>query len=208
MKQFKELKEELNRPSEQLIEDVIALIAIRECDSEALYEAFEQDVDLLNEGLGDNIKGIANNVNSLISKGLGKIGAHAHKGTGLIGYLMKAGKSVGKLMLATLKGDWETAKEIANTEVDKGELLDFLLKLDTATMHLVTGPIHSLDAITGWHIGAKLESAMKGKDAIIAKIKGAISTIRSSIGGIVDKARVSLFNRGMDKLEAEIGVVN
>ena len=118
---------------------------------------------------------------------------------------MKAGKGVGKLMLATLKGDWKTAKEIANTEVDKGELLDFLLKLDTATMHLVSGPIHTLDAITGWHIGAKIEHAMKGKDAIVAKIKGAISTIRQSIGDVVDKARQSLFNKGMDKLEAEIG---
>ncbi len=205
MKSYKVLKEEINQPSEQLIEDVMTILAIRECDSEELYEAFDQDMDLLAEGVKDSIGGIAKNVGGLISKGLGKLGGHAHKGTGLIGYVMKAGKSVGKLMLATLKGDWETAKEIANTEVDKGELLDFLLKLDTATMHLVTGPIHTLDAITGWHIGAKIEHAIQGKDAVIAKIKGAISTIRQSIGDVVDKARQSLFNKGMDKLEAEIG---
>jgi len=204
MKNFQTFKKEINKPSDQLIEDVMTILAIRECDSQELYEAFDQDVDLLNEGVTDSIGGIAKNVGSLLSKGLGKVGGHAHKGTGLIGYLMKAGKGVGKLMLAVLKGDWDTAKQIANTEVDKGELLDFLLKLDTATMHLVTGPIHTLDAITGWHIGAQIEHAMKGKDALVAKIKGAIETIRHSIGSLVDKTRASLFNKGMDKLEAEI----
>lgn len=207
MKSFSSFNKELDY--DILHNSILDIISIRESNETELYEAFDLDYDdLINEGkltdiLNMDVKDVAKNLDGLLSKGLGKAGLHRHKGKGLISYVMSAGKGVGKLMLALIKGDVEKVKEIAKA-VKKEDVIDFLLKLDQVTQHLVTGPIHTLDAITGWHIGANLEHAIKGKDGVIAKIKGAIGTIRSSIGGLVDKARHGIINKGLDKLEAEI----
>lgn len=212
MKNFKEFREmpmdEGNEFDSHLQESIMAMVLIRESNSLELYEAFERDQDaIITEGIMDvlkmDVKDVAKNLDGLLGKGLGKAGLHRHKGKGLISYVMSAGKGVGKMMLALIKGDKETVKELAQS-VKKADVVDFLLKLDTVTQHLVTGPIHTLDAITGWHIGANLEHAIKGKDGIIAKIKGAIGTIRGNLSGLMDKTREALFNKGMDKLEAEI----
>ena len=210
MKNFKAFNasKEVSEFDDQLVESIMDLLLIREANTQDLYEAFDLDQDtLINEGIMDvlkmDVKDVAKNLDGLLKKGLGKTGLHLHKGKGLISYIMSAGKGVGKIMLALLKGDKETVKELSQS-VRKEDVVDFVLKLDQATMHVITGPIHMLDAITGWHIGANLDHVMKGKDAIIAKIKSAIGTIRTSISGIMDKGRELLFNKGMDKLEAEI----
>jgi len=112
-------------------------------------------------------------------KGLMKsIGIGTHKtGDGLIQVALKSGKLMAEFIWNILKaagGDKDAVtrvKEIANTEIKKEEFLDFLLKLDMATLHLVSGPLHLVDALTGWHIWAhikgKTEDAMeKAKNAI------------------------------------------
>jgi len=89
---------------------------------------------------------------------LTKVGLHASQGKGLIQYALSAGKGVAKLIGAAIRGDKETAIEVAKT-VKKEEVLDFLLKLDTASLHLVSGPLHALDAWTGTHFAANLSAA-------------------------------------------------
>jgi len=208
MKSYKVLQQELNKPSESLIEDIMSIIAIREADQTQLYEAFDADCDyILNEGIMDvlkmDVRTVAKNVDGLLNKGLKKVGLHKHKGKGIISYIMSAGKGVGKMVLAGIRGDTETVKELAQS-VKKEDVLDFVLKLDMATQHLITGPIHMIDAWTGWHIGANLENVIRGKDGVVAKIKGAFQTIKQNISHVVDKARIAVFNKNIAQLEAEI----
>ena len=204
MKTFTKFTEdELN---EQLNDAIMTILLIRESDSNELYEAFDQDCDIINEGLMDvlnmDIKTIASNLNKVLSKGAGKVGIK-RTNKGLISYIMSAGKGVGKMILAGIKGDKETVKQLIKS-VKKEDIIDFLLKMDTLTLHMFGGPIHTIDAITGWNIGANLKRIVSGKTGAIAKIKNAMSSIRDSVGDLMDKTRATVFNKNMDKLETEI----
>lgn len=121
---------------------------------------FTQDFESLDEA-GDGLAGKLN-------KALGALGLQAHgSGKGIIQTLMKAGKNVAQLFwyaMKATKGDEQAklkVKEIANKEITKKDVVDFLLKLDTLSMHLLTGPIHMIDALTGWHIGVQFEQKTK-----------------------------------------------
>ncbi len=105
-----------------------------------------------------------------LSDFLGKFGLKIHKGDGIIDYLMKFSKGAGKLLVSAIKGDKEQVKKIASS-LDKGQVIDFLLKLDMATMHLVTGPIHFIDAVTGWDLSANLKKVAKEAGNVFDKIK-------------------------------------
>lgn len=148
---------------------------------------FMEEFNQLDEGISDfkdRIKGI-----------LPKLGIHAHKtGPGLIQILGKAGSTMTKFFWYAMKaatGDEEAkakVKELANKEIHKEDVLDFLLRLDTVSMHLVSGPIHMIDALTGWHIGAHTN---KVKDGITIKIKKAIEYLedvaKTAVGRIKQK---------------------
>lgn len=98
-----------------------------------------------------------------INSVLTKLGFKLHKGRGLVHVLASAGKNTGLLFYYAFKvaaGEneyKEKIKEISKS-VKKEDVVDILLKLDMLTMHAITGPIHIIDAITGWHVGANLKS--------------------------------------------------
>lgn len=131
---------------------------------------FMEDYDYLNEGIGDFGK--------KIKSFLPKLGIHAHKvHGGLIGMLGKAGKTMAKFFWHAMKaatGDEESkriVKQLANKEIKKEDVILFLLKLDTLTLHLISGPIHMIEALTGWHIDANIkhnvgDAMNKAKQAI------------------------------------------
>lgn len=117
---------------------------------------FMEDYDYLNEGIGDFARKVRNF--------LPKLGVHAHKAHGgLIGMLGKVGKTMAKFFWHAMKaatGDEESkkiVKQIANKEIKKEDVIDFLLKLDATTIHLISGIIHTIEALTGWHIGANIK---------------------------------------------------
>lgn len=147
----------------------------------------EEDVSMINEAEG----GIAGKLNSL----LGKIGFHASPSdTGIIQVLLKGGKNIAQLLWYAMKattGDQkakEKVKEIANTEITKEQVLDFLLKLDMLTLHAVTGPIHMIDALTGWHLGPTLKKAAGAAKSIEQRIKTAISNMIDVADEVPDRA--------------------
>ncbi len=102
-----------------------------------------------------------------LKKVMKKMGLHVSSGDGLIQILFKSGRHVAKLVWLMLK--YATTKDpevktklkdkMKNTKVKPAQMLDVLLKIDTITLHALTGPIHALDAIMGWHIGADLKHA-------------------------------------------------
>lgn len=138
---------------------------------------FTQDFDSLDEaegGLKDKLQAT-----------LGAIGLHAHgSGKGIIQTLMKAGKNVAQLFWYAMKamnGDKEAkkkVKEIANKEITKKDVVDFLLRLDTLSMHLLTGPIHMIDALTGWHIGVDFKEKTEN---IADRIKKAVEHLKAIV---------------------------
>jgi len=115
---------------------------------------------------------------SKIKAAMKKAGIHATKKKGLLDYIMKAGKHFYKLFKAALKKDKKTVVELLNKEISKEELLDFLLKLDAATLHLISGPIHFIDAVTGWHIAANIES---GAESAYNMVKSAYQSLVNAV---------------------------
>lgn len=104
------------------------------------------------------------------SDNLSKFGLKAHKSMGLIDYIGKFSKGAGKLIIAAAKGDKAKVKEIA-TSMDKTDILDFLYKLDLATFHIVTGPLHFIDAVTGWDISVAVKEKVGQAENIYNKLK-------------------------------------
>jgi len=129
----------------------------------------EQDLDSMNES----------DLNEGVNDWLGKVGLKLHKGDGILDYIKQFTTGSGKLVMAALKGDKDKVKEIARS-LDRSKVIDFLLKLDMATLHLVTGPIHFVDAVTGWDLMANLKGAAKQAKNLVDVFKDAILKVKDS----------------------------
>lgn len=158
------------------------MVSIMDTDIDVLYEMVEEDdYIVLEEGI-----------------------ISAHKGNrSLIKYFKSAGKGLAKLFMSAIKGDAEGIKKVAKS-IKMGDVLDFLLRLDTATLHLITGPIHSIEAITGWHLWANIEKVKKGGQAIADKIHSAIQTIKQHLGGLIAGKKKKEYEKYLDTIDKSI----
>ena len=110
------------------------------------------------------------NINEAIDVGKGlktiltKVGLKAKKEKGLLQILSGVSKDIGLIFYYLFKyqmtSDEQYRVKIKETikKVSKEDIVDVLLKLDILTLHVLTGPIHALNALTGWHISV---NAMK-----------------------------------------------
>jgi vesicle coat complex subunit len=135
----------------------------------------------LNEGVVDSSKAFLSKIGDIFKNKVEpvakKAGLHIETKKGLLQYLSSATTSVAKLLYYAVdyyfnKNEESKKKmiELAKS-VKKEDIIDFLLKLDMLTLHLISGPIHQLDALTGTHIWANIQSKTKNvtdaaKDAI------------------------------------------
>ena len=120
---------------------------------------------------------------------LSKFGLKFHKeGPGLIDYIKDFVKGTGKIFVAALKGDKAEVKRIMQS-VTKEQIIDFLLKLDTVTLHILTGPIHMVDAITGWDLWADIEKVSKKAGNLVQDIWKVIKELKDKIHKALDDAR-------------------
>lgn len=115
-----------------------------------------------------------------LNKYLNKVGLNLKKNKGIIDYIMSFAKGIGKLFVYILKGDFDKAKELLKS-IKKEDVMDFLLKLDLATLHILSGPIHMIDAWTGWELEANLEGLIQKGANIVDKIKTAIKDVKQGI---------------------------
>ena len=81
------------------------------------------------------------------------------------------------------------------------ELQDYILKLDMATMHIVTGPIHFIDAVTGWDLMANLKHAAEGAKDMLKIFYDGISKVKDSIKNVLGGERQKKMLRVADNLE-------
>lgn len=173
-----------------------------------IIDVLEESETRLDEGIMDVIK-------TKITTGMGQfttklkdMGFEFHNTKpGLIQTLATGGLTLAKAFIlglsatnAKARGDSEKlAKITAEATLIKDEVrqmftkqsvVDFLLQLDTATAHLVTGPIHMFSALTGVHIVLPWESKDAGHGGGHGKKHepvGITDIIRSSIQSLKDK---------------------
>ena len=126
--------------------EISAFANLNESDFNELYEAFD-------------FKDISSKFKRIFKKS----GLHISKSDGLIQMILKSGKHIGKVIWYAMKaavGNEEDKQKliqiIKETKISSSQLIDFLLKLDMLTLHAITGPIHMIDAVTGWHLWANL----------------------------------------------------
>lgn len=175
---------------QKLNDDQIALLE---------YHFFMENLDtfnesVLNEGVKDKVMGFLKKAKLSAKDLTHHLGLHIGRssGRGLIQSLLASGMNISKVMIAAFKSvsgnqeDKAALKDaIINLKIKKEDLLDFLLRLDQATLHLVTGPLHVIDALMGWHIWADVKAqasniATRIKDAFTAMIQ----TIKDLPGNI------------------------
>jgi len=171
-KEYQMLQESIKMTED--MEDKIALLMYMAENDEMINESY--DMENLTEAQEEMIV-------EGIHDWLAKVGMKLHKGDGIIDYVLQFSKGAGQLILAAMKGDEKKVKGIA-ASFKKEKFLDFLLKLDMATMHIVTGPIHFIDAVTGWDLMVNLKGAAEtAKDKLknfydaMKKVKDSISVV-------------------------------
>lgn len=163
---------------------------------------FMEEYNQLDEGISDfgkRIKGF-----------LGKAGLHtSHSGPGLVQMLAKAGKTMTQFFWYAMKastGDAEAkkkVKELANKEIKKEQLMDFLLKVDQVSLHMLTGPIHMIEAITGWHIGVYYKVTQKATEKIKIAIQY-LEDVSKSITGKIKQKIIQYINGIKQLAQGEI----
>lgn len=118
----------------------------------------------------------------------------------IIDIFKSGGKDMRSLIIHAIKafsGDENSkavVKEIANKKVSMRQVLDFLFKLDDATLHIITGPLHTIAALTGWNIIEAL-TKMKNKEGEKPEgmpkknVKNIISNLKNALHTFPAKSR-------------------
>jgi len=186
MKTFKEF---YNPTPIQLMnetEDRIAILTMLMSQEDTLTESYEH----LDEAA---IKAKAN-------YWLSKVGLKINKSDGIIDYISMFTVGTGKLFLALLKGDTDKAKEILKG-LTQEKVTDFLLKLDVVTLHLVSEPIHIIDALTGWEIWSSIKDSLKGADSLLKQFYIGVDKVRQSVIGLMDGTKRVKMVRVINNIE-------
>jgi hypothetical protein len=133
-----------------------------------------------------------------------KLGLHVEQGDGLVQILFKSGRHMTRLFLLLMKAytskdpakKQELVDKLKETKVTKEQVLDVLLRLDTLTMHFITGPIRMLDAAMGWHIGVELKKKVQD---VGTKIDEAIIVLKEA-GHKLKGEKSNLFKKLLSKI--------
>jgi hypothetical protein len=126
-----------------------------------------------------------NNLNEAFnfSSILNKLGFEVKKEKGLLHTMKNVSKGTKDLIWYTFKlyqGNEEYRQKIIDLykSIDKEEVIDVLLRLDMLTFHTITGPIHMLDAITGWHLVPNLKRKVIDIKDRVQRVIDHLSNIR------------------------------
>ena len=135
-----------------------------------------ETLDLMSESIEEQLTEISEGINNHLNK----IGFKLHKSKGILDYIKTFTTGVAKVIFYIIKGDIDKAKELIKS-MSKEDVLDFLYKLDLGTLHLFTGPIHMIDAWTGWDLAVNIKSHMEKGEGIMDVLKQAIEKVKTSV---------------------------
>jgi len=90
-------------------------------------------------------------------------------------------------------------KEMAKNAVSKGDIINVLLKLDGLTLHLISGPIHVLEYLTGW----KVAGVKKKVENVTVRIQKSINTLKNLSQTLTgkEKKQITNFTSNLIRLE-------
>ena len=185
---------------DDLMSIIETLIIIDECHK----------IGKLNEGIVDSIASAAKRVKEIITKKKPEVSKLIDKEKGLVGYMKDLGLGGSQLMYHAFNAYYNKnaeskamVKELSHS-VKKEHVVDILLKLDVLSLHLVTGPLHIIEAVTGWgvmhHIKSKLEPVDK-------KVTSAIQSLESLKDALSGEIKVQML-RYTNALRRVFGVGN
>lgn len=139
---------------------------------------------------------------------LSKIGLSKRQEIGLLAYLKYAAEGILEILLYALSGDMEGVKRVAS-KVKKQHLIDFFLKLDVLTLHILSAPIHMIDAVTGWDLHANLRNAAtKGMKAVVQSFEDALNYIKEKLAQVnIDDDNRQVIYKELKDLELAMAVV-
>jgi len=157
----------------------ISQIQIQEKISALLFLS-EIDTSTMNES----------DITESFSDWMNKFGLKIHKSKGVIDYIKQFSSVAGRMLLAAIKGDGEKVKKIA-LELSREDFVDFLLKLDLITLHIISGPVHFIDGLTGWNISANLKHVATTSKEYLKLIYDGIENVKHGVK--------NLFSRGKQK---------
>jgi hypothetical protein len=148
----------------------------------ALLLYMTENDDMINESY--DMENLTEEQEKIILEGIKdwfeKVGLTIEKGDGLLDYIGQFSVGAGRLILAAIKGDKEKVKKIASG-MKKEKFLDFLLKLDLVTLHIVTEPIHIIDALTGWDLMANVKKYAEGAGEKIKIFYAAMKKVKDTL---------------------------
>lgn len=185
-------KDYINEDVEDNIEHVMTLLEY--------MIILESGENLLNEGRMDSVKTTISNISK-------KLGVTGHGKKSLLAVLSSVGKNARSALLLSIQafaGD-ESAKEklkaLRGSKEVRAELGDLILRLDALTMHLLTGPIHMMDAITGFDLAEKVREAATGESH---HVDNAIKTIEKA-GSKLQRDKTSKVRKSLNLIKKVFG---
>ncbi len=141
------------------------------------------------------------NLNESVGDILKKFGLELEKKSpGVIEYAAKFTKGLGLFVYYALKKDTEKIKELMG-KFKKEDLMDFLMKLDMVTLHMITGPIHFINGITGWDLEAHIQKIKNAGENAIDTIKKTITKLKTDISTAFDSTLRAVAFSKLDDLE-------
>lgn len=136
----------------------------------------DSDDMLLSEERGESVK-------ALFAKVSNKLGFASNNKKNLIGLLRSIGKTGALSILYAIQaqagneGAKEKLTQVLKKSNAKSEIIDFVIRADVLTLHLISTPIHMIDAIAGFDIADKIrEKAVGGGE----RLKDAVELIQTS----------------------------
>jgi hypothetical protein len=128
------------------------------------------------------------------------------EGEGIFGKLKsKEMRKFFKQLFKAFRGDEDAKSEIkkmSKGSVSKGDIINVLIKLDAVTLHMVSGPLHVLEYLTGWKV-----SGIKKAKEVGDRIKTAIESLTNLADNLSGKYKKQVTNYIANIKRLESGVV-
>ena len=149
----------------------------------------------INEGFMDSVSSMVSRIKSFTQNT--EIGKNFEVEKGLLSYMKDAGIGGSQILYHAFNAYYhkdeasrEKIKELAQG-VKKEHIIDILMKLDVLTLHLITGPLHVIEAVTGWSIMGAIKSKV---EPVEKQAKQAIHSLESLGKSLDDKLRAQVQN--------------
>jgi hypothetical protein len=149
----------------------------------------------INEGFMDSVSSMVNKIKGMVT------GSDLVKNfeieKGLLSYMKDTGIGGSQMLYHAFNAYFNKnedsklkIKELSQS-VKKEHLIDILMKLDVLTLHFITGPLHMIEAVTGWNILSGIKAKI---EPVEKQAKQAVHSLETLSKGLDDKLRSQLQN--------------